>query len=97
MVGSRLLDPRLEIPTRDEDRAGNPSFRPFVQLADVDDERPVVGGNQVTRLRYVDPAPYSEAEFERARRFMVEWDLITPDAARGAAGATYDRLVANVI
>lgn len=42
------------------------------------------------RLRYVDPAPYTEAEFERARRFMVEWDLLAPDA-------TYDRLVANVI
>ena len=42
------------------------------------------------RLRYVDPAPYTEAEFERARRFMVEWDLIAP-------AATYDRLVANVI
>jgi NitT/TauT family transport system substrate-binding protein len=42
------------------------------------------------RLRYVDPAPYSEEEFERARRFMIEWELIAPDA-------TYDRLVANVI
>jgi NitT/TauT family transport system substrate-binding protein len=42
------------------------------------------------RLRYVEPAPYTEAEFERARRFMVEWDLIAPDA-------TYDKLVANVI
>jgi NitT/TauT family transport system substrate-binding protein len=42
------------------------------------------------RLRYVDPAPYTEAEFERARRFMVEWDLIAPDA-------TYEKLVANVI
>jgi NitT/TauT family transport system substrate-binding protein len=42
------------------------------------------------RLRYVDPAPYTEAEFERARRFMVEWDLLAPDA-------TYDRLVANVL
>ena len=42
------------------------------------------------RLRYVDPAPYAEQEFERARRFMIEWDLIAPDA-------TYDKLVANVI
>jgi len=42
------------------------------------------------RLRYVDPAPYTEAEFERARRFMVEWDLIAPDV-------TYEKLVANVI
>ena len=42
------------------------------------------------RLRYVDPAPYAEEEFERARRFMIEWDLIAPDA-------TYDRLVENVI
>jgi NitT/TauT family transport system substrate-binding protein len=42
------------------------------------------------RLRYVDPAPYTEAEFERARRFMIEWDLIAPDAR-------YEKLVANVI
>ncbi len=42
------------------------------------------------RLRYVAPAPYTEAEFERARRFMIEWDLLAPDA-------TYDKLVANVI
>ena len=42
------------------------------------------------RLRYVDPAPYTEAEFERARRFMIEWDLLAPDAM-------YDKLVANVI
>jgi NitT/TauT family transport system substrate-binding protein len=42
------------------------------------------------RLRYVDPAPYTEVEFERARRFMVEWDLIASDA-------TYEKLVANVI
>ena len=41
------------------------------------------------RLRYVDPAPYTEVEFERARRFMVEWDLIASDA-------TYEKLVANV-
>ena len=42
------------------------------------------------RLRYVDPAPYTEAEFERAQRFMVEWGLIAP-------AANYERLVANVI
>ena len=42
------------------------------------------------RLRYADPAPYTAVEFERARRFMVEWDLIASDA-------TYEKLVANVI
>jgi NitT/TauT family transport system substrate-binding protein len=42
------------------------------------------------RLRYVDPAPYTASEFERARRFMVEWDLIAPDA-------THEKLVVNVI
>jgi hypothetical protein len=30
------------------------------------------------------------AAAERARRFMVEWDLIAPDA-------TYEKLVVNVI
>ncbi len=61
------------------------------------DEIPEVYRAQLTaddfylpRLRDVDPAPYSETEFERARRFMVEWALITPDAA-------YDKLVANVV
>ena len=42
------------------------------------------------RLRYVPPAPYTAAEFERARRFMLEWGLVRSDA-------TYDKLVANVI
>jgi NitT/TauT family transport system substrate-binding protein len=42
------------------------------------------------RLRYVPPAPYTAAEFERARRFMLEWGLVRADA-------TYDKLVANVI
>ena len=61
------------------------------------DEIPEKYGKQLSpddfylpRLRYVEPAPYTETEFERARRFMVEWDLIAPDA-------TYDKLVANVI
>jgi NitT/TauT family transport system substrate-binding protein len=54
--------------------------------------RAQIGPNDfyLPRLRYVDPAPYTEAEFERARRFMIEWDLIAPDAS-------YDKLVANVI
>ena len=32
------------------------------------------------RLRYVDPAPYSQAEFERAYNWMVTWDLVAKDA-----------------
>jgi NitT/TauT family transport system substrate-binding protein len=40
------------------------------------------------RLRYVDPAPYTREEFERAYRWMLTWDLVAPDAS-------YDKLVVN--
>ncbi|WP_194821235.1 ABC transporter substrate-binding protein [Micromonospora sp. S-DT3-3-22] len=32
------------------------------------------------RLRYVDPEPYPEAEFERTYRWMVKWGLISPES-----------------
>ena len=35
------------------------------------------------RLRYVDPAPYSQAEFERAYSWMLTWDLVAKDAKYG--------------
>lgn len=40
------------------------------------------------RLRYVDPAPYSKEEFERAYNWMVTWDLV-------GANANYEGLVCN--
>jgi len=40
------------------------------------------------RLRYVDPAPYSREEFERAYNWMVSWDLV-------GANAKYEGLVCN--
>ena len=40
------------------------------------------------RLRYVDPAPYSQDEFERAYNWMLTWDLVRPNAA-------YEQLVCN--
>ena len=54
MVGRRLLDPRLEVAARDMDRAGNPPLGPLVELADVDDERPVAGRKQIARAGDVD-------------------------------------------
>lgn len=42
------------------------------------------------RLRYVDPAPYTKEEFERAHSWMVTWDLV-------GANAKYDGLVCNRI
>jgi NitT/TauT family transport system substrate-binding protein len=42
------------------------------------------------RLRYVDPAPYSKDEFERAYSWMVTWDLVGADAK-------YEGLVCNRI
>jgi NitT/TauT family transport system substrate-binding protein len=40
------------------------------------------------RLRYVDPAPYTKDEFERAYNWMVTWDLV-------GANANYEGLVCN--
>jgi NitT/TauT family transport system substrate-binding protein len=40
------------------------------------------------RLRYVDPAPYSQEDFQRTYDWMVEWGLIDPDL-------DYDALVDN--
>jgi NitT/TauT family transport system substrate-binding protein len=40
------------------------------------------------RLRYVDPAPYTQAEFERAYSWMVGWDLVKPNAR-------YEEMVCN--
>lgn len=40
------------------------------------------------RLRYVDPAPYTREEFERAYNWMVTWDLV-------GANAKYEGLVCN--
>ena len=42
------------------------------------------------RLRYVDPAPYSEAEFRRTYEWMLSWGLINEDM-------TYEDLVDNRI
>jgi NitT/TauT family transport system substrate-binding protein len=42
------------------------------------------------RLRYVDPAPYTQGEFERAYNWMVTWDLV-------GAGAKFEGLVCNRI
>lgn len=40
------------------------------------------------RLRYVDPAPYPEADFQRTYDWMVKWGLIKPDA-------TFEQIVDN--
>ena len=40
------------------------------------------------RLRYVEIAPYSQDEFERAYNWMVSWDLVGDDA-------NYENLVSN--
>lgn len=40
------------------------------------------------RLRYVDPAPYAEADFRRSYDWMVKWGLIKPDA-------TFEQIVNN--
>jgi NitT/TauT family transport system substrate-binding protein len=40
------------------------------------------------RLRYVDPAPYSQDEFERAYNWMLTWDLVKKNAK-------YEEMVCN--
>ena len=42
------------------------------------------------RLRYVDPVPYTQAEFERAYNWMLTWDLVGPNAK-------FDKMVCNLI
>ena len=34
-------------------------------------------------LRYVDPVPYTEEEFERAYNWMLTWDLVGENAEFG--------------
>jgi NitT/TauT family transport system substrate-binding protein len=41
------------------------------------------------RLRYVDPAPYTQEEFQRAYDWMLTWDLVGPNAK-------YENMVCNV-
>jgi len=41
------------------------------------------------RLRYVDPAPYTQQDFQRAYDWMLTWDLVGPNAK-------YDNMVCNV-
>ena len=43
---------------------------------------------RLERLRYVDPVPYTEEEFERAYEWMLGWDLAEP-------GARFETLVDN--
>lgn len=45
---------------------------------------------RLSRLRYVDPEPYPEVEFQRTYDWMVGWGLIAPDAG-------YEDLVDNRI
>jgi NitT/TauT family transport system substrate-binding protein len=59
------------------------------------EEIPQEYGKQLTpedfylpRLRYVDPAPYTKEEFERAYNWMLTWDLVGPNA-------DYEKLVCN--
>lgn len=42
------------------------------------------------RLRYVDPEPYPEEEFQKTYEWMVRWGLIAPDSS-------YEQLVDNRI
>jgi NitT/TauT family transport system substrate-binding protein len=40
------------------------------------------------RLRYTEPAPYSQSDFERTYEWMLSWNLVEPDA-------TFDQIVDN--
>lgn len=45
---------------------------------------------RLSRIRYVEPAPYPRDEFERAIKWMRDWNLINPDA-------TFETVVDNRI
>jgi NitT/TauT family transport system substrate-binding protein len=72
--------------------AANRAVKKAVKLINADkrkyvhymlDEIPTKYSSQITpddfylpRLRYVDPAPYTKDQFERAYNFMLSWDLV---------------------
>jgi NitT/TauT family transport system substrate-binding protein len=62
--------------------------RPYVHylIADVPAEITTleVSDFRVGRLRYVDPAPYSERDFQRTYDWMVKWGLIATDSGYGS-------------
>jgi NitT/TauT family transport system substrate-binding protein len=65
---------------------------PFTKylIADVDESIVKLSPEDFSRsrLRYTDPSPYTEAEFQRTYDWMVSWDLIGDDSG-------YDRIVEN--
>jgi NitT/TauT family transport system substrate-binding protein len=77
--------------------AANRAVKKAVKLINADkrkyvhymiEEIPEKYGRQLTpddfylpRLRYVDPAPYSQEEFERAYSWMLTWDLVGKNAS----------------
>ncbi|HEY4462591.1 MAG TPA: hypothetical protein VGN41_07970 [Streptosporangiaceae bacterium] len=62
--------------------------RPYLHylIADVPEEITTLDESdfRLGRLRYVDPAPYSERDFQRTYEWMVGWGLIGPDANFGS-------------
>jgi len=85
--------------------AANRAVKKAVELINADkrkyvhymlDEIPTKYSSQITpgdfylpRLRYVDPAPYTKDQFERAYNFMLSWDLV--------GKTNYESLVSNRI
>ena len=53
-VGRDAFDPRLEVPARDVDGAGDAALLPLVALADVDEQRRVLAVEQLLRAAGVD-------------------------------------------
>ena len=98
-IGAEALDPETF-------EALNRAVKKAVQLINADkrkyvhymiDDLPEEYAKQITpedfhlpRLRYVDPVPYPEEEFEKTFNWMVDWGLIGPDT-------TFEQLVDNRI
>jgi NitT/TauT family transport system substrate-binding protein len=95
-IGSPDLDPEtFEAINRAVGRAAraltaNPYPYVHYLIADVDESivRLEPADFERNRLRYVDPAPYDQADFQRTYDWMVSWGLIEPDA-------TFDQIVGN--
>jgi NitT/TauT family transport system substrate-binding protein len=105
-VGSPELDPdtiarvfrALGRAARDLQRDVTPYVPRFVAEANRDTRglTPITPSDfRASRLRYVEPEPYTATEFQRTYDWMVEWDLVAPghryeDLVRSDIAPVYD-------
>ena len=101
-AGSEMMSPDLDPETaaavdraiRDAVKLINADKKKYLHhiMADLPPELRILGPEdfRLSRLRYVEPRPYPQEEFERTRNWMLSWGLAPPDAS-------YEELVDNRI